>query len=298
MTTVAPELDSSSHIKGNIFILANALCLAVGSVVLHGYLAGIDPIVFTFYCFVAVVGVTLVLRIVVHGSTAGLWTTILANKKHLALLNIATAADWILYFISIKFSDGALANALLFGVAPISALFLSRTQTRQRVAYSVIILVLLAVLAATYVGGATGNIYAAIAAGVVAGIAVGATTISMKALGTAGVKVLDVVLLRYLITITATVIIVGVQDAPVHISAAQGINTLWIAALLVLIPTVLVQKGIRLISAFNTAVISSSIPALTCLVSILFGATFSVVQIMVFVVLSLVLLRMSIVKNL
>jgi drug/metabolite transporter (DMT)-like permease len=298
MTTHAIEANVGAQVKGNVFLLVNALCLAVGSVVLHGYLVGMDPIVFAFYCFVAVVAITLILRLVVHRSIADVWAAVIANRKHLLLLNIATAANWILYFISIKISDGALANALLFGAAPIAALFLSGQQNKQKIGYSVAILVLLAVLAATYVGGTVENIYVAIAAGVLSGIGVGATTISMKALGTAGVKVLDVVLLRYLMTIGATAAILLGLGTPVGISAAQGANTFWIAALMVVVPTMLVQMGIRLTSAFNTAVMSSSIPMLTCIASIFFGARFSIVQIVVFVVLSLVLLRMSTVKNL
>lgn len=298
MTTMTIEQGSGSQIKGVTFILVNALCQAVGSVVLQGYLVSMDPIVFTFYCFVIVVGLTLALRVVVHGSIRALWTIILANKKHLVLLNIATAADWILYFISIKISDGSLANALLFGVAPIAALFLSRKQTRQKTGYSLVILMLLALLAATYVEGASGNVYLAIASGVLAGVAVGAGTISMKGLGADGVKVLDVVLLRYAMTILATMLILFAMGTPIHISAAQGLNTVCIAAAMVLLPTVLVQAGIRLISAFNAAVIFSSIPALTYVVAIFVGAQFSLVRTAIFVVLSLVLLRMSTIKNL
>ncbi|KAA1243638.1 hypothetical protein F0Q45_25485 [Mycobacterium simiae] len=244
------------------------------------------------------VGVTLALRVVVHGSIRALWTIILANKKHLVLLNIATAADWILYFISVKISDGSLANALLFGVAPIAALFFSREQTGQKTGYSLVILMLLALLAATYVEGASGNLYLAIATGVLAGVAVGAGTISMKGLGADGVKVLDVVLLRYAMTILATMLILFAMGTPMHISAAQGLNSVCIAAAMVLLPTVLVQAGIRLISAFSAAVIFSSIPALTYVVALFVGAPFSLARTAIFVVLSLVLLRMSTIQNL
>jgi len=292
---------NTARLKGNAFILANALCLAVGSVLAGGYLAGIDPIVFTFHCFVLVVATTLVLRVVVYGSMSGVWASVLANRRHFILLNLATAVDWIAYFVSIKISDGALANALLFGVAPIAALFLSRQQTRPKIAYSVVILILLGLLSLTYIDGTRAGglgIYVAIAAGLVAGAAVGATTISMKALGANHVKVIDVVLLRYLATIAATFAILRLIGTPAHISFAQGVHTFWIAIVLVLVPTLLVQMGIRLLSAFNTAVISSSIPALTYVASLCFGGEFSLARTVIFTLLSLVLLRMSTMKNL
>jgi drug/metabolite transporter (DMT)-like permease len=297
----AENTDSAARLKGNALILANALCLAVGSVVARGYLTDIDPIVFTFYCFVLVVATTLVLRVVIYRSLSNIWASLLANRKHFLLLNVATAVDWICYFVAIKISDGALANALLFGVAPIAALFLSRQQTRPKIAYSVVILILLGLLSLTYVDGTQSGspaIYVAIVAGLLAGAAVGATTISMKALGSNHVKVIDVVLLRYLATIAATLVILRLVGTPAHLSFAQGVDTFWIAIVLVLVPTLLVQMGIRLISAFNTAVISSAIPALTYVVSLCFGGAFSIAQTVIFALLSLVLLKMSMMKNL
>jgi drug/metabolite transporter (DMT)-like permease len=294
------QTAETARLRGNGLILANALCLAVGSVVAAGYLTGIDPVVFTFYCFVLVMVATLVLRVAIYGSMSGVWASLLANRKHFVLLNVATAVDWICYFVSIKISDGALTNALLFGVAPIAALFLSRQQTAPKIVYSVVILAFLGLLSSTYVNATqtSRGIYVAVGAGLLAGAAVGATTMSMRVLGVNHVKVVDVVLLRYLATIAAAFVILWSTATPMHISLVQGVDAFWIAVVLVLVPTLLVQMGVRLISAFNTAVISSSIPALTYLVSICFGGALSILRTVIFALLSLVLLKMSTMKSL
>lgn len=293
----SPGIKVGSGTRGSAYILLNCVCIAVGSILLHASLTGRDPIEFSFYCFACVVVATALIRLCSRRPLMDTVASCSRNLRHVLALNATTAAGWILYFVSIKFLDGALVNALLFGTAPIAALVLSRQQSRRRVWYSLAILALLGVLASRYVvaghGVMSSTTYFSIAAGVLAGTAVGGATVSMKALSLGRMNPIDVVLLRYLGTLVATFVIVVVTHRSIVVSGGEQLSALGLGLLIILVPTLLVQLGIREVSPFNATALASSIPAMTYFVAPFFGASLTWLESIVYALLWPLLIRLS-----
>ena len=255
---------------GNVLVFLSAVCLAISALYTHVLLQDIDPLVFAFYCFAMVLAMSLVIRRL-FCSERPLLPDLKANVKHVLLLNVTTAADWVLYLVALKYIDGSFTNALVFGVTPIASLFFSGRQNKERLFFSILILLFLTLIGFEYVNfetTKTGNIMVGIVISVVAGIAVGGTTVSLKELSNRKVQIVDVILTRYVLTLVIAFAIVLGRGTAFRVAPPELVKIFVVSIIFVLLPTYLVQRGIRSISPFSTAVISSSIPALT----FLFGA--------------------------
>ena len=254
-------------IVGNVLVFLSAVCLAISAVYTHVLLQDIDPLVFAFYCFAMVIAMAFVIRRL-FCSERPLLGDLKANAGHVLLLNVTTAVDWVLYLVALKVIDGSFTNALVFGVTPIASLFFSRRQNAERLFFSILILVFLTLIGFEYINfesTRTENIVYGIVISVVAGIAVGGTTVSLKELSNRKFQIVDVILTRYVLTLVIAFAIILGRGTGFHVPAPELVKVLAISIVFVLLPTYLVQRGIRSISPFSTAVISSSIPALTFL---------------------------------
>ncbi|MGV0816073.1 hypothetical protein ABQF34_29330 [Mycolicibacterium boenickei] len=295
--------DANQSFRGSAYVFGNTLCLAVFSVIAHEWLRDVDALLLTFYCFAVVVLATFLLRVIMGRSAADLWRSCVFNWKHVALLNLTTAAYWIAYFIAVKIATAPFANALMLGVAPISALILSGRRRRAEVAYASLILILLGVLSLWYLHQEVSGdwrVLVAITSGGVAGFGVGAAAISMKALAANDMPILDVIALRYWATIVITlggIYLAGSESPSVATLAADCLRYGWFGLVFILIPAFLVQQGIRLISAFHTCVIASCAPALTYFVTVAVGNGATVVETAAYGLLSLLLARIGTFKD-
>jgi len=254
-------------IVGNVLVFLSAVCLAISALYTHVLLQDIDPLVFAFYCFAMVIALSFTIRRL-FCSDRPLLQDVRANVKHVLLLNVTTAADWVLYLVALKYINGSFTNALVFGVTPIASLFFSARQNRERLFFSILILLFLTLIAFEYVNfdsTKTENIVYGIVISIVAGIAVGGTTVSLKELSNRKLQIVDVILTRYVLTLVIAFAIILGRGTAFRVPPLDVVKIFVVSILFVLLPTYLVQRGIRAISPFSTAVISSSIPALTFL---------------------------------
>lgn len=257
----------NSAIAGNVLVFLSAVCLAISALYTHVLLQDIDPLVFAFYCFAMVMVMAFIIRRL-FCSDRPLLPDLKANVKHVLLLNVTTAADWVLYLVALKIIDGSFTNALVFGVTPIASLFFSGRQNGERLFFSILILLFLTLIGFEYLNlgtTKTENVVYGIAISVVAGIAVGGTTVSLKELSNQKFQIVDVILTRYLLTLVIAFAIILGRGTAFVVPPMDLVKIFVVSILFVLLPTYLVQRGIRAISPFSTAVISSSIPALTFL---------------------------------
>jgi drug/metabolite transporter (DMT)-like permease len=287
----------SKILVGNLFVFASAICLAVSTIYAHVLLQNIDPILFAFYCFSCVIAIALTQRTLI--GIESIAADLRRNVKHVVYLNITTAVDWVLYLVALKYIDGSFTNALVFGLTPISSLFLSGKQNLERLAYSLLILFFLSLLALQHINLGvvpTSHLVKGISLSVIAGIAVGGTTVSLKALSSGGLKIVDVIWSRYILTFFVSLMIILQKNMPFTLELAQMARVLIVSVAFVLLPTYLAQRGIKHISSFNTAVISSSIPALTLFIASIVNWQFDGYQMLYVAGLTVVLVMITLRK--
>ncbi len=282
-------------IVGNVLVFLSAVCLAISALYTHVLLQDIDPLVFAFYCFAMVIVMSFIIRRLFCAERP-LLPDVKANLKHVLVLNVTTAADWVLYLVALKYIDGSFTNALVFGVTPIASLFFSGRQNAERLFFSILILLFLTLIGFEYVNfesTKTENIVYGIAISVVAGIAVGGTTVSLKELSNRKVQIVDVILTRYALTLAIAFAIVLGRGTAFRVPPLVLAKILVVSIIFVLLPTYLVQRGIRAISPFSTAVISSSIPALTFLFAAAASLQVNPLQMLYVICLSVVLVFLT-----
>ena len=285
-----------SKLTGNIYVLLTAICLSFSTVFTHSVVQNVNPIVFAFYSFVLVMVLLLLLRISYFGGLGHLFFTIKTSYKNLIYINVTSAIDWILFLIALKYINGSFVNAIVFGITPIATLLFSRSFTKLRCLFSGIILILLMVVGFDYISVEkihSTHFGLAITFCVLAGMAVGGTILFSKYLSNEQVKVIDVILLRYMATIIVSASIIAITQYSLNISLANLAKIAVASLLFVLIPAYFLQKGIALISSFNAAVISSSIPAITYFMGALWSLRVDGVQMITIDALSLVLILYS-----
>ncbi len=290
-------MNQQNH--GNISIFASVICLALATVFTHQILKNISPIVFAFYCFLFVTTITAIIKFIFFPKL----NNFLKNRKslkHIGLLNIYTAIDWVSYLAALKYIDPSFTNALVFGISPIASLSISRTFNKLRIIYSILILIILTLIACHYITYLKVNhihLLIGIFFALISGIAVGGTTISIKILSDQNMSIVNVITTRYIFTLIASLNIASISKISLSISLIDFLKILSISILFVLLPSYLVQKGAKYISAFNSAAIGASTPAFTYLFFIVINHSYSIVQLIYIIILWIVIIRLTIQKN-
>ncbi len=283
---------SDLKIKSHVYVWSAAVFLSISAVFTHQFLKNIDPIVFAFSCFSIVIIVSAIIRILVYKEISSFFTDVRKNIKHSSILNLTTAIDWVLYLVALKYIDASYSNALVYGLTPISALLLSRKFNIPSFVISLLIFVFLFLMGCNYLvleSLPMNNFIIGTILAVIAGIAVGGTTVSLKALSHNNVRIIDVILLRYVFTVLISFAVILIKQIPLNIDFNSLNKITLISFIFVLFPSYLVQKGFKHLSAFTVAVISSSIPVMTYLISVMMGSKFDMTQIIYVVCLSILL---------
>lgn len=283
----------SNKIKGNIYIFLTAICLAFSTAYAHILVQNINPIVLALYSFSLTTLILLSVRIFYFGGICQLAIAVKNNYKNFLMVNLTSAADWLLFLIALKYMNGALVNAIIFGITPLVTLTLSKNNPKIQYLFCSIILLLLFIIGWNdlHIENINKNYFMiAVALSICAGIAVAGTTIFLKRLSNYGVAVLDVILMRYLAIIMISAAVILLRHYPIVLTVSDITKMTCISFLFVLLPAYFIQKGIAHVSAFSATLMSASIPALTYLVSIFMTLSFHWLQLFAIVCLSAVLI--------
>lgn len=168
------------EVKGNILVFLASLCLAFSTISTHIVVQDLNPIVLAFYMFLFTILFLFILRLMVFGYKS-LSSVIKISYKNLFFINITTAVDWLFYLIALKYIDGSLVNAIVFGLFPLGNLVLSFSFSRIKYLLSFIILILLFVIGINYINlnqGMGEHFWLAIFYCIIVGIAVGGAFVS------------------------------------------------------------------------------------------------------------------------
>jgi threonine/homoserine efflux transporter RhtA len=115
-------------VRGYIEIFLYCSITAMSALMIHETNQVADPTVTALYTFL-ICG--LFFNVINYKKFVQTYQVAIQDKKNLFLVNITTAASWLVLFWAFKFLDATLCLTLVVGVSPISSYLFSLKQTRQ-----------------------------------------------------------------------------------------------------------------------------------------------------------------------
>ncbi len=288
----------NQKLAGNIIVFSSVICLAIATVLTHQILKDINPIVFAFYCFISVIIIDIFIKFIfLPNKNDFIYKK--DNLKHIFLLNLFTAIDWVFYIVTLKFLGPSFTNALVFGISPIASLILSQKFDKTHFGYSLLILIILILMAIHHINYHTNHIKFLLGVffALISGLAIGCTAISIKALSNQCVDIINVITTRYIIALITSLSIALISHTDLTINVINLFKIFTISVLFILLPSFFVQKGAKYISAFNLSAIGASTPAFTYMFFIIVNKSYSIPQLVYIFILWVVLLKLTAQKD-
>ena len=210
----------------------------------------------------------------------GLFLKVKENWKIILTVNLSTAIDWILIFISLKYISGSLVNCIVFGVAPLATLLLTLKSYLSKkliikdilVTLSIcVILLILSFIYYTHTAQPLDKTYLLISISLctISGFATGVTVITCKMLQRNNFNPLAIIKTRFILLIIASLALIAYFNIDISISYKTLFLTMLLATLFIILPSFLLQKGLETTSAVTAVIVSSSIPVITYLFQII-----------------------------
>lgn len=289
---------------GLVYCFSASIMLAISTVFAHYITKGLNPLVIVLYSF----SISFVFFNITGVKDKSFFKLAKTNWKWVIWINLSTAIDWLLIFISLEYISAALINCFVFGAAPIATLFLSlKSYNRKRVLVKDsitcgLIAMLLVLLSIIYYHNNTISfetfIYGVILSAI-SGLATGGTVYGGKQLQIRGFSTNAVMRSRFLATIIMALIMIGYNsNISFSINPIDLLNIVVLSFLFVIIPTFLLQKGIERTVPVMAAIITSLIPALTYIFQIFEpGFTFYWQEMIVILALSFVVFIAAFIKQ-
>lgn len=257
---------------GKIYVFLGCALLALSTIISHRLIQqNVHPLLVAFYAFIFSLSILIFIK---HDAKDSLYNKISLHWQPALILNISTAVDWIIMFIALQYINASLLNCFIFGVSPLATLFLSirsytnRSHFVRDLILTLLIGFILLMLANIYyqqvgAGLSRTQLLLGVFLGTLSGIATAITVLSCKALSEHGFSPLLVLKSRYVLLIISAYImllVLGIHFAmPPHLLFV----CLLLAIFYVVLPALLVQKGLETTSSVAVVILCASIPAMT-----------------------------------
>ena len=252
-----------------LFVGAYTILAAGNGVAAGSLLQQIDIAAFTFISFVCAVLMFALLRRLTPGAQAPLAGTLAG--RDIATLNVTTAGSWILMYVAYANMEPAVASTLMCSVGPFIAVAVEkRGEQRDRGLRTCMALGFLFGSALLAYGSLSGHsalpdfdtrrIALAIMASFGCGYFMTVSTVYLKRLSTRGFSTGQVMAHRFYLMLLATGGYALWQGTLVPTAMAHGTVIVLLSVVGVVLPLILLQRGIALGSPFLTLVVIAFAP--------------------------------------
>jgi drug/metabolite transporter (DMT)-like permease len=271
-----PELNDRKNFQGVIFIFLYCLIGSLTYNLVSDFEQGFDPIKLLFYNFLF----SAVFFNAFSISRIKRFIEKLKQYKYLVLkINLATAGAWMTTFYALKYEQPAIIVAIIFGFIPGFNLLMTMKKdgvnsvpTSDKIFAGLISSIVVAIICYAIMQSLPMSlsqqveVILAITFAIIAVISTILCMVYMKALSTAGFSANQVMAMRFFIIILISSIFVINSSIAFSITFVEFSKILFIAALSVIIPLFLFQKGVERTTPITISFIMPLQPIFTYLI--------------------------------
>jgi len=257
-----------------IMYVVSFVIMANANAVLSGrLLQSLHPFTFLFWAF-SITSITFLLRLKFYESS-GFTKVRPTDLWALLVLNVASTLSWIGYFVALRYLEPAVVTATVCGFGPISIILLEKIVRKQDLPSHCYVAAIgaftgTAILIWASASGLSGiriedskGVLVGLLAALVGGASQSMTVISIKQLGDRGWNAERIMAHRFHLLIITAAILAFTGPGIFQISIVQ-VKYLSMAAVFgVMIPILLLQRGIIILEPFIVSVLLSIGPVIT-----------------------------------
>lgn len=269
----------SLYVIGAVAVFLAALLSAAKTVYVSSLVSHLTPAVLIVCTFIIAAGYFNIQAMITSKSRPDF----ILSWRDLLLLNVCSAAAWIAFYFALKFIAPTIVSCLITGIGPLTALIMDRLIRNNRLWSLIDIVVGSGILAVTALlslssVSATSNvsaagIWAGLALSIISGIGLTGVTIYSKKLYSNNWSAVQVAAHRfYLLIVLSLVYAIGflsVAEITAWRSSIPAIVT--IAVIGIIVPTMLIQFGIKQCAPVTVSTVLAMGPVLTCIAQVVDG---------------------------